>query len=147
MPLTGTLGTGLDATSNPDPNSLGTKAPYSAATAKSTPPPITPSAAWTTQAKPALFPIGAKDGSGDVQIKVHFIPSNGAAVTYTVTIWMYNAVSNTWSKPKNNASVNYTGDTIDYIDMPGADAIFLQLSSISAGTISIYYDESNAKKG
>lgn len=146
MPLTGTLGTGLDATSNPDPNTLGTVRPYTVATSR-TAPPWTIESAWTTQAKPALFPMGVRDGGGDRPIKVHFVPSAGSGTTYTATVWFYNAITNTWAKPNNTPSVNYTGSTIDYINNTGEDAIFIQLSSISAGTISIYFDSSVAVKG
>lgn len=142
MALTQTLGTALDATSNPDPNSLGTKAPYLSPSVSTT-----PSAAWTAQGKKALFPLGIKDGGGLVPLKMHFVPSGGAAVTFSVTVWMYDSVSGTWAKPKNNATVSYTGENIDYIDNPGYDAIFLQLSSISAGTLSIYFDGTTAAKG
>jgi hypothetical protein len=146
MALNDTLGTGLDATSNPDPNGLTTKAPYSLADSRKNMP-FTQSAAWTTQAKKALFPIGVRSGEGDKRIYLQFVPSGGAAVTYTVTMWQYNPVSNTWAKPKNTPSISYTGEQRDYIDNPGDDAIFLQLSSISAGTISIYFDPDNARKG
>ncbi len=146
MALTALLGSALDATSNSDPNSLSTKRPYSAATAKGGSTPFKPDAAWVTQANKALFPVGTNALDSTNTIKLHFIPSGGAAITYTVTVWMYNAVSNTWAKPRNNAGVtsSCTGETIEYLTNPGYDAIYIQLSTISAGTISIYYDPANA---
>lgn len=146
MALTATLGTALTVSTNPDPNTLTTKSPYVAAATRG-PQPFSVSGAWTAQAQPALLPIGIRDGSGDKPIKVHFVPSSGAAVTYTIKIWMYNPVSNSWASPKTNGSISYTGEVIDYILNTGYDAIFLQLTTISAGTLSIYYDASTVIKG
>lgn len=146
MALTATLATGLDATSAGDPNSLTTKSPYAAQEAKGGSTPFKPSSAWTSQGSKALFPVGSNQGAGHEPIKLHFVPGNGSAVTYTVTVWMYSRAANTWAKPKSNAGVtsSCTGETIEYISNPGYDAIWIQLSSISAGTISIYYDPANA---
>lgn len=142
LELTGTLGTGLNATSNPDPNGLGTINPY--------PTPYTHSdevsSAWTTQAKKALFPFGVSSGGGGQKdLKFHVVPSGGSSITYTLTIWFYNKVSNTWAKPATGASQSYTGPIVDYIETPGNDPIFLQISSLSSGTLSIYYDASLAE--
>lgn len=146
MALTRTLGSTLDATTNGDPNSLGTKRPYTASQAQTYQDNLARlvSAAWTSQAKKALFPIGTRDGGGDVPIKCHLIPSSGAAVTWTVVVWMYNAVSDSWAKPVVGASQNGTGEGIFYIDGAGYDAIWIQISTISAGTATIYFDGANA---
>lgn len=140
------LGSALNTSTNPDPNSLGTKRPYTASNARNWTPPLSRAvdAGWVTQSAKALFPMG-RDSSQTVKIKVHFVPSNGAAVTYTIKYWTYNPTSNTWSQPYTGGSVSYTGEQIDYIDNPGNDAIFLQISTISAGTLSIYYDPSGAE--
>jgi hypothetical protein len=55
-------------------------------------------------------------------------------------MWMYNVLSNTWASPVNNGSFSYTGEVIDYIENPGNDPIFLQINSISSGTLSIYFN-------
>ncbi len=140
LDLSATLGTGLNTTNRPDPNTLGTKNPYPATFIN----PLKVSSAWATQGKKALFPLGILDGRGQMPVKLHFIPSDGAAVTYTITMWMYNRLSNTWAKPANNASLSYTGETIDYIIDPGNDPIYLQVSSLSSGTLSIYFDSNIA---
>lgn len=140
LDLTAQFGTALSPTTNPDPNTLTVKSPYPT-------PYIAPqvvSAAWTAQARPALFPLGKTDIAGQVPLKLHFVPSAGATVTYTVTIWMYDRLSNTWAKPANNPSNTYTGEAIDCIYQPGNDAIFVQISNISNGTLSIFYDASAA---
>ncbi|MCA9790001.1 MAG: hypothetical protein R2857_14375 [Vampirovibrionales bacterium] len=146
MALTDTLGTGLTVATNPDPNTLTTTAPYTLSQARSAAP-FLPTTAWKTQGNTALFPLGAKDGSGDISIKLHFLPSAGAATTYTINVWMYNPVSDTWAQPKNNGSIAYTGAAIDTISAPGHDALFLEINTLSAGTLSIYFDPSNAQKG
>jgi hypothetical protein len=140
LDLTGTLGTALDATSNPDPNTLTTKNPYKTVMDN----PQTFSTAWISQAKKALFPLGVLDGSGEKPIKLHFVPSSAGA-TYTVTMYVFDTLSGTWGIPFDNGSLNLTGDQLTYIARPGNDPIFLKLSAISAGTLSIYFDGSTAK--
>ena len=146
----GTLGTGLTASTNPDPNTLGTVAPL-ASTVTSWRGNI--STDWTTQNKPALFPLPLRDQSGErVQggerpIRLHFVPSAGSGTTYTVTIWFFNPQSQTWSKPYDTPSLNLTGEQVTYINLPGSNPIFIQLSSICSGTVSVYYDRGVAEKG
>lgn len=141
MALSGLLGTALTASTNPDPNTLATKTPY--------PTPYTNyrtvSTAWTTQAAKAIFPRQARNGQGLVPIPVQLVPSTGGA-TFTATIWQYSKLSNTWFKHQSNPSVNYTGETGNLIVDVYTDApIFIQLSSISAGTVSIYFDNGLAE--
>lgn len=147
MALTGLYGTTRDASTNGDPNSLSTKRPYTSAQARTYSDQLAQyvSTAWTDQANPALFPIGTRNGTGDVPIKLHVIPSGGAAVTWTLTTWMYNATSNSWAKPIINATQSGTGEGIFYLDNAGYDAIYLQISALSAGTLTIYHDGANAR--
>jgi hypothetical protein len=136
LDLTGLLGTGLNTSSNPDPNTLATKNPYPSPFIN----PMSVSSAWTTQAKKALFPLGIDDSA----IKLHFVPSGGASIVYTVVVWVYNKLSNSWTQPAVFASNTYTGEKLDYLENPGNDPIFLQISSISSGTLSVYFDSSLA---
>jgi len=136
LSLSETLGTGLSATSNPDPSTLSTLSPYPTPFVDST----SVSTAWSTQAKKALFPIGADYNQPTTPIKFHVIPSNGEAVTYTITLWFFNRVTGTWAKAANSGSCSYTGCVVDYIENPGRDPMYLQLSDISSGTLSIYVD-------
>ena len=136
LTLSETLGTGLTASSNPDPTTLGTTNPYPTPFVDST----VVSGSWTSQASKALFPIGADYNQPETAIKFHIIPSAGETTTYTVTLWFFNKVSGTWAKSASNNSINYTGSVVDYIDNPGRDPMFLQLSNISAGTLSVYVD-------
>lgn len=142
------LGSAKTSTTNPDPNTLSTKNPMTNTSQVGTD--INGSnvaSAWVTQSSTyckALFPKRTKDGAGEIPIRVHFVPSSAGA-TFTVTVWIYNPKSNSWGKPYNNNTFNFTGDTMHTISTPGANPIFLQLSSISAGTISIYFDDSVAK--
>lgn len=88
----------------------------------------------------ALFPIDARGGEGELPIKVCFNPSGGAAITYTVTVWQYISLLKAWVKPYDNPSFNFTGPVTHKIANPGENPIYLQLSSISSGTISAYID-------
>lgn len=140
MALSGILVSAGDATSNPDPSTLGTSSPY--------PTPYvdrkTVSAAWTSQAKKALFPRNAIAGQGQVDIPLQFVPSSATA-TYTVTMWVYNKLASAWVKPKDNATFTLTGAVQTYIEHPDENPIFLQLSAISSGTVSIYFDNGIAE--
>lgn len=139
MPISQLLGSGLNDTSNPDPNGLTTKNPYPATYIN----PKTVSAAWIAQAKKALFPNGLLNGAGLIPIPVQFVPSTAGA-TFTATMWQYSRLSNTWFKHQNNSSVSYTGETGNLITNLYDTPLFIQLSSISAGTIAIYFDNSLA---
>ena|SRR3982751_6685812 len=145
MALNAVLGTGLTIVTNADPNTLTTVAPY--AYSGSNKLYTAPSAAWTSQNRPALFPNAVWNGEGDKRIYLDFIPSAGSGVTYTVTAWFFNPSSGAWVKPYNSPTMDYTGNVRDYIDKPGVDAIFLQIVSISSGTLSIYFSPENARKG
>lgn len=137
--LTGTLGTGLSQTTHPDPNTLTTKNPYPSSFLS----PLSVSAAWTSQAKKALFPLGVTDGRGEKPIKLHFVGSTAGA-TVTVSMWCYNRVANAWGKVAVGGSMLVTDGDIRYIENPGNDPIYLQLGTPSAGTFSIYFDASTA---
>jgi hypothetical protein len=140
LDLSAELGSTLSASTNPDPNTLATKSPYPTPFIA----PMVVGTAWSAQGRVALFPIGLENKAGPMPIKLHFLPSAGNATTYTITVWMYNRQSNTWAKPFNTATVSYTGEAIDYIDQPGNDPIFLQISNVSSGTLSVFYDASVA---
>lgn len=134
-----------DATSNPNPATGLTVAPISISSTS-----VTPTAAWTAAGYKALFTDGGGcNGSNQfgAPIFLSFFPSAGDAVTYTVTIWRYIRVKDEWVKVAGSDSNNYTGYKSDYISQPGRDPLFIQLSSISSGTIDIYYDRSFATVG
>jgi len=139
LDLTGTLGTGLSQTTQPDPNTLTTKNPYPTTFVS----PLSVSSAWSSQGKKALFPLGIENGRGEKPIKLHFVGSSAGA-TVTVTMWCYNRLSNTWGKVALNGTMLVTDGEIRYIENPGNDPIFLQLGTPSAGTFSIYFDASTA---
>lgn len=140
------LGSSLTATTNPDPNSLSTKDPTAATIALSNSP---ASPAWIAQvstACKAIFPrklasvYNVNDWPGDNAIRIGFVPSGGAAITYTATLWYWNETATAWFKAPGTETANFTGSDSWAIDNPGDAPWFIQLSSISAGTISIYYD-------
>lgn len=145
MALNAVLGTGLTVLTNPDPNSLTTVAPY--AYAESNKLYRSPSAAWTSQASPALFPNEVINGEGDKRIYLDFIPSGGSLITYTITVWFWNPRAGVWVKPYSTSTINYTGNVRDYIDNPGSDSIKIQIVALSGGTLSIYFSPANARKG
>jgi hypothetical protein len=142
MTISGTLIAAGTATTNPAPNGLGTPAPATFAHGV-----YTPSAAWLTQSatySPALFPNDIRDGSGTKHIELEFVPSVAGA-TYTATIWQWNRLASTWVQPKDNASFSLTGSASTYLEDPGLDPWFIQLSSISSGTVAIYFDNGLAR--
>lgn len=147
MALTNTLGATLTTSTNPDPNTLSTVAPYTLANAYKFPPTI--ATAWTTQDKPGLMPLGSRDGSGDINIKLHFVPSTAGA-DFTIKVWMFNPALQKWGIPSDNGSVSYTSvgtnGVIDYINATGEDMIFLEIDALATATsLTIYYDPSNAE--
>lgn len=135
MSFSGLLVSAGTSTTNPDPNTLTTHTPY--------PTPYvnrkTVSAAWTSQGSKALFPRNAIGGQGQVAIPVQFVTSSAGA-TYTATMYIYNKLADKWVQPKDNGSFGLTGNVSTFIENPGDDPIFIQLSSISAGTVAIYFD-------
>lgn len=137
MSITGVLVSAGTATTNPSPNSLVTVNPFPSPFVNRS----TVSTAWTTQAQPALFPANAQKSVNEAapNVKLSFVTSVTNAA-YTVTMWIYNRTANVWIQPKDNASFTLTGNQALPISDPGEDPIFLQLSSISSGTVSIYYD-------
>lgn len=138
MNYDGLLKSAATATTNPDPNSLTTKDPYGAFTNR-----YAPQADWTTQAATnckALVCRGASNRGGTVPLSLAFVPANGAAVTYTVTIWEFNKLAGVWMKPQANSSFSLTGYQSVQFPNPGEMPYFIQLSSISAGNIGIYFD-------
>lgn len=138
LDLTQTLGTSLTTTTNPDPNTLSTPNPFSSPFVD----PMTVSATWAIQTATkckAMFPLGVKDGRGEIPVKFHAKPSGGAAVTYTLVMWIWDKLTSTWVKPFINPSINYTGEVFDYINNPGNEPIFFQISALSSGTLSLYY--------
>lgn len=135
------LGTGLDATSNPDPNTLAEPNPY---------PDFKkginrPSEAWTTQAVKAFIVnknFEAKRFENLGSVNVHFIPSDPAA-TYTITLWVLSPFGD-WATAENLGTVSYTGRKMDFIELNGlfGCTCYFSIDSISAGTLSIAVDDS-----
>lgn len=142
------LGSGLNASSNPIPSSLGTINPYPTPFVNNR----TVSSAWGTQSSStpngtttfaqALFPVGGQDGGGDKPIKLHFNGST-AASTVAVTLWGFNKTSGTWYLCKDASGTStYTVTDNDVLTIyeAGLDPLFIQLGAPSAGTYSIYFD-------
>jgi hypothetical protein len=123
------------ATTNPAPSTLSPVSPYANASADRK----SPQSSWTTQAKPAL--ISRNSGvelTGNAN-RIDFNPSTAGA-TYTVTFWVFNRLTATWYAAQGNASGTYTGAVSLSLINASNDAWFIQLSSISAGTVQISYD-------
>lgn len=142
MSLSALLVAGATATTNPNPNTLGTVNPYPAPYVNQ----YTVSSTWAAQSltnSPALFPVFFTDGRGLIprpqDITLEFIPSVANA-TYTVTLWRYNRTAGVWVQPKDNPSFTLTGNVFTSIANPGDDPWFIQLSSISSGNVAVYYD-------
>ena len=127
------LASAASVTMNPNPNSLGTISPFPGTYIDGQ----SVSAAWTTQTSKGIFPLPVKEETAQVPLQLHFIPSAGTSATYAITLWRFDRLSGTWSKVANNATNNYQGDCFDKIAAVGTDPMFLQLTSISGGTLQI----------
>lgn len=149
------LGSGLNASTNPIPSSLGTVSPYPSTFAGQQ----TVSSAWGTQSSQTpdgaatfaqcLLPLGVQDGGGDKPLKLHFNGST-AASTVALTLWGYNKTSGTWYLCKDaDGTSTYTVTDNDVLSVYeyGLDPLFLQLGAPSAGTYSIYFDNGLATAG
>ena len=95
------------------------------------------SLAWTALNSKALFLTPGKPQGQ--RLYLVFVPSTPSA-TYTVTAWRWVAAVGQWIQYFVNGSNNYTGLVIDYFDNFDDSPLFFQLSNISSGTVSIYYD-------
>lgn len=136
LTLSESLGSSLSASTNPNPNTLGTIRPFPTPYTNST----SVSSSWTSQGIKALFPVGADYNNPMEPIKFSVTPSGGDAVTYTLTLWFYDILSGVWAKSANSNTVSYTGSIVDYIDNPGRDPMFIQISDLSSGTLIINVD-------
>ena len=145
MAVSSLLGTGLTVLTNPNPNTLSVVPPYPDYIAVGNPP-YCPSSAWTNQGSYAVFPCLVKTGDKN-RIVLDFVPSGGVGVSYTIITWFFNPVAQVWVTPANSAIMTYTGPVRDYIDNPGGDAIFLQIDSLSAGSLAIYLSSDTAQRG
>ncbi len=134
--LLGVLVSAGTATTNPNPNTLTTISPFSSGTFSRT-----ISAAWKTQAKPALFFQGNLSETRNYKVPIAFVPSVSTA-SYTATMWKFVRKANVWVVPKDYSSFSFTGAVSTYIENPDEDAVFIQLSGISSGNVAVYYDDS-----
>jgi hypothetical protein len=135
-----TLGSQLDATTNPDPNTLATLNPYPAEYTA----PWNVSEAWTTQEYKAIFPKTSGVVGKDA-VRIHNIPSDGAAIEYTLAFWFFDHLAETWAKSENHPDKTYTGEIIDEIKNPGREPVAIQIVSISAGTLTTNVDDDFAQ--
>lgn len=141
------LGSGLNATTNPDPNTLTTVNPLPTGVTLYQ---GTPNIAWTSQTKKCLIlpPQGLVDSFSE-RCWLRFVPSGGSAVTYTITLWRFalgGTISTTsrWDQAFSGSSNDYTGFIDDYIEGFDGTPLYPQITSLSSGTLSIYYDNSVA---
>lgn len=136
MAISYLVGTALDATTNPIPSSLSPVDPFGGLNL----PKFRVSEDWTDQGVKAFFPNSTRSTTLNERDTMEFIivPSGGDAVTYDVTIWYFNNVSRTWSKPKDNPTQSYTGTVQDEAAIKSNVPFYFQFSNISAGTLSLY---------
>ena len=120
-------------TTNPAPSSLATPNPFPSTYIDGQ----AVSSAWTSQANKGIFPIPVREEHAQTPLQMHFIPSAGASVTFSITLWRYDRLSATWGKPANSSTNSYQGDSYDKISAIGTDPMFLQVVAISSGTLQI----------
>ena len=75
-------------------------------------------------------------------VALSMVPSAGAGATFTLTLWKWDGAS--WVKPGINASRTYTGPSLDYIENPGRNPWFIQINSLSSGTLAIRFNQALA---
>jgi hypothetical protein len=130
--LPGVLGAALTPTTNPMPSALATQSPYDGASNHT----HATSAGWATQNRRGLFPTLA--GGGQMPIGLSLIPSGGATTTYTLTLWKWDG--STWVKAAGTSTRSYVGPCLEYIENPGKNPWFIQINSISSGTLTIRFN-------
>lgn len=148
MVASGILKAAATATTNPDPNGLTTTDPYDSTTNDYSDR-YTAAPEWTTQAATysnAIIHRGCKDGRGQVSIDLAFSPSGGSAITYTIKVWFYVDAEDKWVNPASNGSIDCTGYTATKIEAPGYAPVFLEVDSISSGSVDIYFNNGTAVK-
>lgn len=144
-----TLKSNATATTNPDPSTLGTPNPYDGLTPTEDEDRFIVASAWTTQSSTnckALISVNTRDYSADhADIELAFEPSGGAAVTYTLTVWQWSTLGACWVKPYDNPSLSFTGNQKTTIERPGVAPWFIQVNTISAGSLGIYFSSKSAR--
>jgi hypothetical protein len=149
-PGNGLLASAATATTNPSPNSLSVISPYNVGF----PYPADPQkivSAWTNQGTKAVFPNAVRGTEFNSPIWIAFNPSGGSAVTYTISYWKFCAAGGFWAKSAilspgqvTAGQSSYTGPQLDYIQPCGREPWFLQVNSISSGTLAIYVNDYEA---
>lgn len=134
--FTGLVASAATASTNPIPTSLSTPNPYP--TNPRHPQDLSP--AWLAQGIKAIAPNDQSDVYFNRQLALAFIPSAGASATYTIIWWKYCFAASTWLQAKNSNSVSYTGPQYEYLQFPGTELWYPQVSAISSGTLLIRCD-------
>jgi len=145
--MTGILGTGLTVANRPAPNTL-THRPYtlSAASGRNLPP-FSVNPDFITQGRPCLQPISQGAVSNSVEVgRARYLPVSvtfsDSGATCVIAWWFFNVASQSWHRHVDQPSNTYSANSSwDNILVPGVDAIYPEIVSLSAGTVSVYYDE------
>jgi hypothetical protein len=145
VPQYALLASGMTAATYPDPTTLTTKNPFPVGYAIYT---GTVNQAWTSQAKKCLIlpPTNVPYNQfTPKQLWLRFVPSQAGA-TYTVTAWKFALEGTTpvWSVLASDGSNSYTGEVEDYYDNFDNSPVYFQITSLSGGSITAYYDSSIA---
>lgn len=133
-------GTALTPTTNPNPNTLTTKAPYlftgtsriigHASRCFKNP-------AWVTQAKQALACIFISNDEGfPGRGYFRFKPNGGPS---EVRMWIYNPNTNDWGIPEATSNITVTADSQIFVEDVPNTAIYFEVIS---GNVDIYYASS-----
>ena len=140
------LEAGASVASRPDPNTLGVSDPYG------TPTPLRfndVSTAWTGQGVTAAFPdLSAQQLETETPKSWFALDPSVPGATVELRVWFYHKESGRWYTPFSSSSATYGGGTEDYVDyvedVPLAP-MYLEVVSISAGTVDIYVDPQNVE--
>lgn len=91
----------------------------------------------------AILPIGAENGAGKLDLNLFAATSAGSAVTWTATVWFYRSSSTNSGWYKNTLltpALNFTGSSGFIVNSETYQPAYIELSSISSGTINLQAD-------
>ena len=137
------LGVALDASTNPDPNTLSVSNPFPNAFRGIT----KPSDEWKDQGTKAFAILNTYESKHHENINsvgIDFIPSDPDAI-YTITLWVLSPFED-WSTAENLGTNTYTGRKFDYAILEGlyGKVCYLSIDSIDSGTLSIAVGEGSS---
>lgn len=124
-----TIGTSLNATTNPAPADLVSSDPFNDLGDVSD--------AWKSQGIPLIQGKGLKNGDAFLPLFIDFQPATAGA-SFSIRHWIRDKQAGAWTRSENSDIVFSGGARYDLIVNPGLLHHYFQILSISTGTLNIY---------